>query len=227
MELSEAILARKSIRAFKSDPIPKRVVEGILERAIRAPSWSNTQPWEFFAVGGEELARLKESLLTVALEPPRPDIPFVTEFPEPYGTRRRRLGQTVREKGAIDRNDKNERRRWQGQMAAFFGAPQVVLIAIDRAFYQMKNSANVWALFGCGSVAMNIALLAVAHNLGTCIEVAPVAYPDVIRKSLKVEDSKLMVVAISMGYPEWDNPVNQFRSEREPLDRIVNWYGIE
>ena len=91
----------------------------------------------------------------------------------------------------------------------------------------LENFVNVWALFGCGSVAMNIALLAIHHGLGTCLEVAPVAYPDVIRGILEIPDSKLMVIAIAIGYPDWDNPVNRFRSEREPLDRIVKWYGMK
>ena len=225
MDLSETILARKSVRAFKTDPVPRKVLEEILEGATRAPSWGNTQPWEFFIVGGEKLLDLKESLANVALEPARPDIPFVTEFPEPYGTRRRHLGQTVLEAQGIDRKDKSGRRRWHGRMTRFFDAPQAIVVAVDRSFYQMENFVNVWALFGCGSVAMNIALLAIHHGLGTCLEVAPVAYPDVIRGILEIPDSKLMVIAIAIGYPDWDNPVNRFRSEREPLDRIVKWYG--
>ncbi len=227
MDLSEAILARKSVRAFRTNPVPRKILQEILERAIRAPSWGNTQPWEFFVVEGEKLLDLKESLANVALEPARPDVPFVTAFPEPYGTRRRNLGRKVLETQEIDRKDKNGRRRWHGHMTKFFDAPQAILVAVDRSFYQMENFINVWALFGCGSVAMNIALLAIGHGLGTCLEVAPVAYPDVIRGILEIPDSKLMVIAIAIGYPDWNNPVNGFRSEREPLDEIVRWYGMK
>jgi nitroreductase len=226
MDLVEAILSRKSIRAFKPDPIPRKVLEEILETAIRAPSWANTQAWEFFILGGEKLQELKEALANMAGEAPRPDIPFLREFPEPYGTRRRNLGRKVLEVQGIDRKDKEKRRRWHNHMTNFFDAPHAIIVNVDRSFYHMGDFLNVWALFSCGLVAMNITLLANYYGLGTCLEVAPVAYPDVIRQILEIPDSKLMIIAIAIGYPDWDNPVNQFRSEREPLDRIVRWYGF-
>jgi nitroreductase len=226
MDLTEAILSRKSIRAFKADPIPQKVLEEIVEAAIRAPSWGNTQPWEFFIVGGEKLQELKEALSNLALEEPRPDLPFVTEFPEPYATRRRNLGRKVLDVQGIDRKDKEQRRSWHLQMTRFFDAPHAILISTDRSFYHMDNFLNVWGIFSCGLVATNIALLATGRGLATCLEVAPVAYPDVIRQVLEIPDSKLMVIAIAIGYPDWDNPVNQFRSEREPLNEIAHWYGL-
>jgi len=227
MDLVEAILSRKSIRAFKTDPVPRKVLEEILETAIRAPSWANTQPWEFFILGGERLQELKETLNNMAGEAPRPDIPFLREFPEPYGTRRRNLGRKVLEVQGIDRKDREKRRRWHNRMTNFFDAPQAIIVGVDRSFYHMGDFLNVWALFSCGLVAMNITLLANHSGLGTCLEVAPVAYPDVIREVLEVPDSKLMVIGIAIGYPNWDNPVNQFRSERDPLDRIAHWYGFK
>ena len=111
-------------------------------------------------------------------------------------------------------------------MTRFFDAPHVILISIDRSFYNKDDSPNVWGIFGCGSVAMNIALLATDHGLGTCLEVAPVAYPDVIRQVLEIPDSKLMVIAIAIGYPDWDAPVNQFRSQREALENIAKWFDL-
>ena len=109
-------------------------------------------------------------------------------------------------------------------MGRFFDAPHAILISIDRSFHHMDDLLNVWGLFGCGSVATNIALLATDRGLGTCLEVAPVAYPDAIREVLQLPDSKLMVIAVAIGYPDQDSPLNQFRSEREPLERIVRWY---
>ena len=50
MDLSQAIRERKSIRAFKPDPIPKETIEEILRLTIQAPSATNIQPWEFFVV---------------------------------------------------------------------------------------------------------------------------------------------------------------------------------
>ncbi len=47
MELYEAIKGRRSIRRFKPDPVPKEVLDRILEMAIWAPSGMNLQNWYF------------------------------------------------------------------------------------------------------------------------------------------------------------------------------------
>lgn len=59
MKVSEAVGKRVSIRAFKPDPVEKSLVEDILERASRAPSGGNLQPWTVYGLTGEPLARFK------------------------------------------------------------------------------------------------------------------------------------------------------------------------
>ena len=51
MELLEAIQNRKSIRKFKPEPVPRIMLEEILQATLRAPSAINTQPWECWVVG--------------------------------------------------------------------------------------------------------------------------------------------------------------------------------
>jgi nitroreductase len=50
MELFEAIHGRRSVRAFKPDPVKDGDLEKILEAGIAAPSAGNCQPWEFVVV---------------------------------------------------------------------------------------------------------------------------------------------------------------------------------
>ena len=52
MNVTETILTRKSIRAFKPDPIPQKVLKEVLETALRAPSWANTQPSPLLVLTG-------------------------------------------------------------------------------------------------------------------------------------------------------------------------------
>ena len=108
-----------------------------------------------------------------------------------------------------------------------FEAPCVVYIYTDRPFYQQSDRLNIWPVFDCGLVAENIMLLATAHGLGTIAQIQAVLYPDVLRKVLGIPDSKLIVLGISVGYPDWNDPVNQLRSEREPLDNVSTWYGFD
>ncbi|UJS17177.1 MAG: nitroreductase family protein [Candidatus Jettenia sp.] len=54
MDVREAIHKRRSIRKFKSDPVPDEYIVQILESARLAPSGSNTQPWRFILVKDAE-----------------------------------------------------------------------------------------------------------------------------------------------------------------------------
>ena len=110
MEIVEAIHHRKSIRAFKPDSVPQEILKEIVELALRAPSWANTQPWEFAVVSGTKLEEIKQAFVERVEEPRHPDIPGPREFPEPYDTRRRVLGRKVLELKGISREDKEKRR---------------------------------------------------------------------------------------------------------------------
>jgi nitroreductase len=46
----ELVKKRRSFRRFKSDPVPKEILEKVLEAARHSPSAGNSQPWEFVVV---------------------------------------------------------------------------------------------------------------------------------------------------------------------------------
>jgi nitroreductase len=54
----EAIAQRRSIRRFKSDPVPDEALQKILTAATQAPSSKNRQPWRFVVVSGEKHAEM-------------------------------------------------------------------------------------------------------------------------------------------------------------------------
>ena len=227
MEVVEAIQQRKSIRSFKSSPVPKEILNEIMGLALRAPSWENTQPWEFAIVTGEKLEQIRQAFVGKAGEETNPDVPGPRGFPEPYDTRRRVLGRKIFELKGIKREDKEKRRWWFLQGLRLFGAPCVIYIYIDRSLYQQGDGLNVFPIFDCGLVAGHIMLLATRYGLGTVAEIQAVLYPDVLRKVLNIPDSKLIVLGIAVGYPDWDDAVNQLHSEREPVDSVSTWYGFD
>ena len=63
LNVDEAISTRRSVRAFRSDPISRSTVEHILEMAARAPSGTNTQPWKVHVFTGLALRRLCDAVL--------------------------------------------------------------------------------------------------------------------------------------------------------------------
>ena len=100
MLMQDALRARRSVRAFRRDPVSRELIEAILEDAARAPSGTNIQPWKVHVVAGEVRDRLEREVLAHReLQPPPADA--IAEFPrmskrkEPYTTRMRTLGKAM------------------------------------------------------------------------------------------------------------------------------------
>ena len=227
MDVVEAIRHRRSVRAFKPDTVPQKILKEIIGLALRAPSWANTQPWEFAIASGRKLEEIRQAFIEKSEELPNPDLAAPREFPEPYNTRRRAIGRQMLEIQGIKREDTEQRMLWGMRGLKLFEAPNVIYIYTDRSFYFQGDSLNVWPIFDCGLVAENIMLLATRYGLGTIPAIQAVAYPDVLRQILGIPDSKLIVLGIAIGYPDWDASVNQLQSDREPVDDVATWYGFD
>jgi len=52
MNTFEAISARRSIRAFRNDPLSDEAIRKVLMAAVQAPSGKNRQPWRLITVQG-------------------------------------------------------------------------------------------------------------------------------------------------------------------------------
>jgi len=220
MDISESINKRQSIRAFKPDPVSMDIIKKILAESIRAPSWANTQPWEFAVATGKPLDDIRMGFLEKSKTSPSPDVPRPPEFPERYVARIRVLDKQNR---LVTQKD------WESRMVQNFkhyGAPAVIYLLTRREFYYQTKGLNVWALYDCGAVAENIVLLATKYGLGTVVQAQAAAYPAVLRSVLGIPESKIIFLGIAIGYPDWDNPINQFRTEREPLESITTWHGF-
>jgi len=63
-EVLRAIRERRSIRAFKTDPVEPEKLEAILEAGRWAPSGKNTQPWRFVIVESQEKRQQLGQLVT-------------------------------------------------------------------------------------------------------------------------------------------------------------------
>lgn len=59
--IEQAIRERRTHKQFRPEPVPRDVLEELLDLARYAPNHKLTQPWRFRVVGPETLARLKEA----------------------------------------------------------------------------------------------------------------------------------------------------------------------
>src|SRR5258705_9508635 len=60
MELFEALFTRMSIGKVSPDPVPRALIEKILEAAAQAPNHHKVQPWRFIVLTGAARERLGE-----------------------------------------------------------------------------------------------------------------------------------------------------------------------
>ena len=56
MDISEAILSRRSIKVYNSNPVSNETISILLELAVAAPNHRMTQPWRFYVMGPESRA---------------------------------------------------------------------------------------------------------------------------------------------------------------------------
>ena len=60
MDYDEVVRGRRSTRGFLPKPVPKKVLEDVIELAIRSPSSMNTQPWHLHIVTGDALDNIRK-----------------------------------------------------------------------------------------------------------------------------------------------------------------------
>lgn len=215
MDLIKAIMERRSIRAFKPDTVPRKKVEEILNTAINAPSAINLQPWEFTVVMGEEKERLSRKLVKLYREKqiscsPGNVKPLASSFTR-RGVASFELMNPILEQIGTDFN------RFVNEGSCnFYGAPTAIILCLDNAF----SSAR---LVDIGIVLGFITLTAYSHGLGTCPIGLINAYEDDIKELLNIPDNKDVVIGIALGHPDWDSPLNKFKTPRDSLDNFVRW----
>ncbi len=63
-DVIEAILGRRSVRAFKNDPVPRATIGRLIDAARWAPTAGNLESWEFYVVYND---KKKQELAGAAL----------------------------------------------------------------------------------------------------------------------------------------------------------------
>jgi len=217
MELWQAIRERKSIRAYKRDPIPKETLEEILRLTIHAPSAINLQPWEFIVVTGEEKERLGRKLIKAYREKQISCSPEnVKPLPETY--RQRGIASSESMEPYLKQIGVSFKQFTNEGSCNFYGAPVAIIICLDDSFSKAR-------IVDIGVALGYLVLTAHGFGLATCPIGLITAYEDEIKDLLNIPENKNVIIGIALGYPDWENPVNRYKSPRENLDKLVRWIG--
>lgn len=225
MDILEAVASRYSCRAFLPRPIREEIVRDIIERAARAPSAGNMQPWRVYALAGKRIEALK-MLMTprMATELPKGEGTDYTIYPEPLGepykTRRFQVGELLYKAINVPREDKPARYKQYANNYQFFGAPIALFFAREIA-----HGPAQWA--DIGGYLQTVALLARGYGLHTCPQQAWVSFHRTVRTFLNLPDHLMIYSGMAMGYEDATAPINRWRSPRETLDLYATFDGFE
>lgn len=222
MQVDDAIKARKSVRAFKPDPVPLSLLTEILELARYAPSGTNIQPWKVHVVAGETRARLEAEVLAHRDTDPADkgaEFPRTSKRKEPYTTRMRTLGKEMYGLIGIPKGDQAANWAQWGRNYQFFDAPVGLIFTIDK-------DLDAMSFLDIGIFMQSIMLAAKARGLDTCSQGAWNNFWSVTRRVLNVPDDEYIVCGMSLGYADETAPVNTLISEREPLTSFATFHGF-
>jgi nitroreductase len=219
MELRAAIEGRRSIRKFKAKEISQETIRDILETARWAPSWGNTQLWEFYVLTGKRLDEFREanhrSFVDGQTFPL--DVPMHEVWPERLKARYGELGKIMLTAMNVKRDDKEARHRLYEDMTLLFGAPCLVVACIP------GDILVEYAMLDIGLIVQTICLLAYDKGIGTCIMAMAVRNPGLLRKILSIPADRRIVIGIAMGYPDQGFSLNNFERKRVDISEYVKW----
>ncbi|MFI5355568.1 MAG: nitroreductase, partial [Desulfobaccales bacterium] len=146
-----------------------------------------------------------------------PDVAMPGTFPDVYKERYMACAAGLFGSMGVARDDKARRMAHMVSMTGGFGAPAIIYVIFN------ADLLEPYSMFDLGLITQSICLVAHDLGLGTCIEAQLALYPDIIRRHLGLGTSHKIVVGLALGYPDLDHPANAFRTEREPLDKFVQW----
>ena len=222
--VEEALMSRRSIRAFRPDPVPREKVERILALASRAPSGTNVQPWKVHAIAGAAKDRLAADMHAAFMEHgeegwTRQYEYYPTKWRDPYLARRRKLGWDLYGLLGIGKGEREKTKVQHARNFLFFDAPAALIFTIDDDFE--KGSWLDYGMF-----LQSVMLAARGEGLDTCPQAAVGSAHAIIRRHLGIPESEVVICGMSLGYARGDAIENTLVTEREPVSGFTRFHGF-
>ena len=211
MNVTEAVAARRSIRSFLDTPVSDSLLRELLEKAARAPSGGNVQPWQVRVINGTRthdfLAHLQNQEIR---EQPAYDI-YPKDLPSPYRDSRFKVGEDMYGLLGIPRENKAARFAHLARNYEFFGAPAAFFCLIDKTMGPPQ-----WS--DLGMFLQTFMLLAQEAGIDTCAQEAWATRPNAVTSFLQTPDNLMLFCGMAIGYRNPEAPVNTLVSDRMPLE---------
>jgi nitroreductase len=220
--VDEAIVTRRSLRAFLPTPVPRSTIEEILTVASRAPSGTNTQPWKVYVLTGTAKTELSRKIIAAYDDPAERASHseeyayYPTEWVSPFIDRRRKVGWDLYGLLGIAKTDKARMHAQHRRNYEFFGAPVGLMFTIDRVMRQ-----GSWLDYGMFLEGIMVA--ARARGLDTCPQAAFTQFHRIICGHVGAPPNEQLVCGMSLGHADPDAVENTLVTEREPVGAFAHF----
>ncbi len=217
-----AITSRRSIRAYLSTPVARTTIEAVLGVASRAPSGTNTQPWNVYVLTGQAKRDLSRRIVSAYDDPTERAAHteeyayYPTEWKPPFIDRRRKVGWDLYGLLGIAKTDKARMHAQHARNYDFFGAPVGLMFTIDRIMRQ-----GSWLDFGM--FLQSVMVAARGHGLDTCPQAAFTQFHRIIMPAIGAPENQQLVCGMSLGYGDPAAIENSLVTEREPVSGFVRF----
>ena len=217
-----AITTRHSMRAFLPTEVPRPLIGELLQVAARAPSGTNTQPWQVHVLTGAAKTRLSDRIMAVYDDPEELSTHseeyayYPREWGSPYIDRRRKVGWDLYGLLDITKGDKARMHDQHGRNYTFFDAPVGLMFTIDRVMQQ-----GSWLDYGM--FLQNIMIAARARGLHTCPQAAFTQFHRLIADELKLAPTQMLVCGMSLGYADPAAVENGLVTERAEVGAFTRF----
>ncbi len=221
--VEDAILSRRSVRAFAAEPVPQALVEKVLAISSRAPSGTNIQPWKVRALAGAVKTRVAAAIMEACSTQGEGALKaafnyYPAKWREPYLARRRKVGWDLYGLLGIKREDKAGLARQHARNFEFFDAPVALIFTMDR-------DLEIGSWLDYGMFLQTVRLAARGEGLDTCPQAALANAHEILRRELAIPESEIVVCGMSMGYAS-DDKVNTLVTVREPASAFASFEGF-
>jgi len=213
--VDQVISGRKSVRAFLAKEVAQADIREILQVAARAPSGTNTQPWQVYVLSGISKQNLSQRILAAHQGQDQQTYTeeyhyYPQQWQSPYLERRRKVGWDLYHLLGLTREDKAGMQAQHGRNFLFFDAPVGLIFTIDRIMEQ-----GSWLDYGM--FLQNIMLAAKARGLDTCPQAAFTQYHQLIQQELQIPAQRMVVCGMALGYADTSKVENSLVTERADL----------
>jgi nitroreductase len=224
MKYEEIAHARRSIRGYKTDPIPREILEEIIHIAKQAPSSMNTQPWHFHVLTGEPLERIRKGNTEKMMAGSSVDreIKLNHGYEGPHRERQIEIAVQLFEAMGIARDDKERRMDWVMRGFRQFDAPVSIVITVDKAL-----ADDTIAHFDCGAATYGLVLAAWSKGIGSVINGQGIMQSSVVRENANIPEDQVIMTCVAMGYPDESFVANDVKSRRTPNDKVASFIGFD